>query len=187
MQSPPSPGERRSAKSRRRSRAAGWVFQASGGPCRPRVALFGGSPYRVIVMAQAANVLFLPVVLMLLLIIANRARSWAASATPACPAPSAYWWCWSSPRSPPSNSPACRESWNRGQPPCVSFSPRSRHPLRHGQSINPPDEDGPRPVGPASAHFTPTSWLNRVERHFTGPKETRTGVGFPGQLPSGKG
>ena len=39
-----------------------------------RVALFGGSPYRVIVMAQAANVLFLPVVLMLLLIIANRAE-----------------------------------------------------------------------------------------------------------------
>ena len=39
-----------------------------------RVALFGGSPYRVIVMAQAANALFLPVVLVLLLIIANRAE-----------------------------------------------------------------------------------------------------------------
>ena len=38
-----------------------------------RVALFGGSPYRV-VLAQAANVLFLPVVLVLLLIIANRAE-----------------------------------------------------------------------------------------------------------------
>ena len=34
--------------------------------------LFGGSPYRVIVLAQAANALFLPVVLVLLLIIANR-------------------------------------------------------------------------------------------------------------------
>ena len=39
-----------------------------------RVALFGGSPYRVIVLAQAANALFLPVVLVLLLIIANRAE-----------------------------------------------------------------------------------------------------------------
>ena len=34
--------------------------------------LFGGSPYRVIILAQAANALFLPVVLVLLLIIANR-------------------------------------------------------------------------------------------------------------------
>ena len=32
----------------------------------------GGSPYRVIVLAQAANALFLPVVLVLLLVIANR-------------------------------------------------------------------------------------------------------------------
>ncbi len=39
-----------------------------------RVALFGGSPYRIIVLAQAANVLFLPVVMVLLLIIANRAE-----------------------------------------------------------------------------------------------------------------
>ncbi len=36
--------------------------------------LFGGSPYRVIVLAQAANALFLPVVLVLLLIIVNRAK-----------------------------------------------------------------------------------------------------------------
>lgn len=34
--------------------------------------LAGGSPYRVIVLAQAANALFLPVVLVLLLVIANR-------------------------------------------------------------------------------------------------------------------
>jgi manganese transport protein len=32
----------------------------------------GGAPYRVIVLAQAANALFLPVVLVLLLVIANR-------------------------------------------------------------------------------------------------------------------
>ena len=36
--------------------------------------LFGGSPYRVIILAQAANALFLPVVLVLLLVIANRAE-----------------------------------------------------------------------------------------------------------------
>ena len=34
----------------------------------------GGSPYRVIVLAQAANALFLPVVLVLLLVIANRSE-----------------------------------------------------------------------------------------------------------------
>ena len=35
-------------------------------------ALYGGSPYRVIVLAQALNALFLPVIVVLLLVIANR-------------------------------------------------------------------------------------------------------------------
>lgn len=36
--------------------------------------LLGGSPYRLIVLAQAANAVFLPIVLVLLLVIANRAE-----------------------------------------------------------------------------------------------------------------
>ena len=113
MQWLPSPGERRSAKSRSRSRVVGWVFQgpavrvarfaagltssitapplaayavfgAFGWPPDLRSArlwllggfvlvtgvlfgtLFGGLPYGVIVLAQAANALFLPVVLLVI-------------------------------------------------------------------------------------------------------------------------
>ena len=35
--------------------------------------LFGGSPYRVIIVAQAGNAVMLPILLVLLLVIANRA------------------------------------------------------------------------------------------------------------------
>ena len=34
--------------------------------------LFGGSPYQVIILAQAANAVVLPILLVLLLVIANR-------------------------------------------------------------------------------------------------------------------
>ena len=84
--------------------------------------LFGGSPYRVIILAQAANALFLPVVLVLLLIIAKPGRDHGPL-----------------PQLPPDQRPrraggaghrralgsATRppvpESWNSGQPPGVRF------------------------------------------------------------------
>ena len=54
-----------------RLRALGGFVLITGVACG---VAFGGSPYQVIVLAQAANAVFLPIVLVLLLVIANRAE-----------------------------------------------------------------------------------------------------------------